>query len=119
MGLFVFPFENTTTKRNNFWTTKQKEKYFFELSKVNPLKWTLYAYARRQKGKQLNINRLEQMKISLFFCVFTFLQVLSENRLNKNWNLLYIYTKTIVNQRFNIVNPNDSSFYNSNFKAVF
>nr|DAT28150.1 MAG TPA: hypothetical protein [Caudoviricetes sp.] len=31
----------------------------------------------------------------------------------------YIYTKIIVNQRFNIVNSNDSSFYNSNFKAVF
>lgn len=32
---------------------------------------------------------------------------------------MYIYSKIIVNQRFNIVNPNDSSFYNSNFKAVF
>nr|DAT28151.1 MAG TPA: hypothetical protein [Caudoviricetes sp.] len=32
----------------------------------------------------MNINELEQIKISLFFCVFTFLQVLSENRLNKN-----------------------------------
>ena len=119
MGLFVFPFENTTTKRNNFWTTKQKEKYFFELSKVNPLKSTLYAYARRQKDKQLNINELEQTKISLFFVFLPFDKFWAKTDWIKIETYCIFIQKNIVNQRFNIVNPNDSSFYNSNFKAVF
>lgn len=67
-----FPFEDTTTKRNKFETNKQKEKYFLGLSKVNPLKSVQYAYARRQKDKRLNINKLEKVKISLIFFVFAY-----------------------------------------------